>query len=213
MRNTHKTLYLSLIVILAMILLGTLGYFGVKSGLVHYLMSMIDENVSPQIFIISMIALPALGFPISIFLIVGSIKFGSVTMILIWLLILPLHTTIGFYVARFLRPYIEYLFTKKLGYKVPQIPTENTAIFSLLFLLIPGIPYAGKNYMLPLAGVPFIYCVIMNTAVQGVLGIPFIILGESATKMDMTMIYAALALIFVFYFGTRWVKKRYSKKI
>jgi hypothetical protein len=64
-------------------------------------------------------------------------------------------------------------------------------MYSFLFLAIPGIPYAGKNYMMPPAGVPFRYCVLMNCIVQGPLGIPFIVLGKSAAKMDLTLFYVA----------------------
>jgi hypothetical protein len=66
---------------------------------------------------------------------------------------------------------------------------------------------------MPLAGVPFRYCVLMNCIVQGALGIPFIVLGKSAAEMDLTLFYVALFFFMVGYIVLGWLKKKYRDKV
>ena len=70
-------------------------------------------------------------------------------------------------------------------------------------------PYAVKLYMLPLTGVKFRYCFWLNWAVQGILCIPFVLLGKSAMDLNAEMFGATLLLFVLFYFFLRWAKKQY----
>jgi uncharacterized membrane protein YdjX (TVP38/TMEM64 family) len=92
--------------------------------------------------------------------------------------------------------------------RIPNIPPEHVAKFSFLFLAFPGLPYAAKNYILPLAGVPFRYSVIMNTVVQGLIGLPFIILGKSAAKIDLTAFNITLAVMVAIYILRWWLRDK-----
>ena len=153
-----------------------------------------------------------IGFPISVFLIIAGIKFGILYAVLLWLFILPIHALSGYAAASYLRPSLKRLLNNTLGYKVPAIPAQHEAIYSFLFLAIPGIPYAAKNYLLPLAGVSVRYCVVMNCLVQSLLGLPFIILGKSGAEMDPTLLYIAIAVFTLLFLAIRWLKKRYPGK-
>lgn len=188
-------------------------YLAVKFEYFQKAVSLVDKSMSAPLFITLMVVLPVVGFPISVFLIVGGIKFGILWAILLWLAVLPIHATIGYYVARWARDPLERFLSDKMGYHIPEIPENNTPMFSFLFLAIPGVPYAGKNYLLALAGVPFRYCVLMNCIVQSALGMPFIVLGKSAADMDMTLFYIALVIFVAGYFLLRWLKKRYGDKV
>jgi uncharacterized membrane protein YdjX (TVP38/TMEM64 family) len=175
--------------------------------------SFIDQHMPPILFVALMVILPVVGFPISIFLIMGGIKFGILFGMLLWLLILPIHTIIAYYLARWLRKPLERFLSRKMDYHVPEIPEKGVGMFSFLFLAIPGIPYATKNYILPLAGVPFRFSVLMNCIVQSAQGIPFIVLGRSAAEMDLTLLYIALFIFIIGYIILRWLKKKYGDKI
>jgi hypothetical protein len=75
---------------------------------------------------------------------------------------------------------------------------------------LPGIPYGGKNFLLPLAGLEFRYCVVMNCTVQSILGLPFIILGKSGAEKDPLLFSIALLTLVVLAVALRWLKRRYS---
>jgi hypothetical protein len=100
-----------------------------------------------------------------------------------------------------------------MGYDVPEVPEKHEALFSFVFLAVPGIPYAVKNYLLPLAGIPFRYCVLMNVAVQLILGIPFIVLGKSAADMNWTLLFIAAGFFLVGAVAVWWLEKRYGDQI
>lgn len=205
---TNK-LFLVLVVLFFLIFAAGL-ILSIKYDLLQKTIELIHQDIPHALFIILMVILPVLGFPISIFLVLGGIKFGIIHGILLWLLILPVHALIGFLLASWIRKPLQKI-SKRMGYPVPPLPEKGTAMFSFLFLAIPGIPYAGKNYILPLAGAPFNYCVIMNIIVQFPQGIPFVILGESFIKMDPFLLYVAIALILMLYFILRWLKNKSRK--
>ena len=211
-KKTNKTTVSIISVTLAVVLIAAGIYLEIEYEYIQKVISLIDEGMSPALFVALMIVLPVAGFPITVFLIIGGIKFGIFYMILLWLLILPIHPLIAYYLASPLEKPLRR-FSKKMGYPIPKLPEDRTAMYSFLFLAIPAIPYAVKNYLLPLAGAPFTYCVIMNFLVQFPQGIPFIILGKSATDLNLTLFYIALALIIAIYFVLRWLKKKYGHKI
>ena len=211
-RPLLKKTYIVILLIAAAALAVTGIYLAVHFGLFQDIISIINEDLSTPLFIVLMVVLPVVGFPISIFLIIAGIKFGVLYGILLWLMILPFHTTIAFLAAKSLRPLLEKILGKTFGYTVPAIPYDKEALFSFIFLAIPGIPYAGKNYLLPLAGVSFRYCVMMNCIVQSVMGLPFILLGKSGADMNLSLFYIALLAFILLFILLRRLKKNYAKK-
>lgn len=206
-----KILSIALLPVVAGIIV-LLAYLSIEHNYFQKIISFIDKDMPPVLFVVSMIILPVTGFPVTVFLIMGGIKFGIINGLLLWFLTLPIHALIGFYLARLLRKPLRML-SEMMGYSVPQLPEKKTAWFSFLFLAIPGIPYAGKNYLLALAGAPFRYCVFMNIIVQFPQGAPFVILGRSAMELDMRLFYLALAFIIIIYIILRWLKKKYEDKV
>lgn len=171
----------------------------------------INTDLSSTLFISLMVVLPALGFPISLFLVVAGIKFGFAWAFLIWLVVLPFHTVIAYLAVRFFRPRLQNLLNRMFGYTLPTIPAHRQAFFSLLFLAIPGVPYGFKNYLLPMAGVSIVYCIPLNILIQSVLGLPYIILGRSGAEMNLTLFLLALLLFFCIYLVLRWTKRKYRQ--
>jgi uncharacterized membrane protein YdjX (TVP38/TMEM64 family) len=185
-------------------------YTVVRLDVYERIIVFISESVSPALFIATMFVLPIFGFSISVFLVLGGVKFGIIHFILLWIMILPLHVLIAYYLARWARRPLKNFLLYKLNYRLPSIPEKHVARFSFLFLAFPGIPYAGKNYILPLAGVPFRYSFIMNTIVQGAIGLPFIILGKSAANVNLTIFNATLAIMVAGYVLRCWLKDRFG---
>lgn len=211
--KTRNKLTTGAAVLLVLGLIGWGIYWAIQNGYFEQAVSMIDKNTPPALFIALMVVLPLIGIPISIFLIMAGIKFGILYAVLLWAVVLLSHTLISYYLARALRRPLMRLLTEKMGYDVPEVPEQHEALYSFVFLAVPGIPYAVKNYLLPLAGIPFRYCVLMNTIVQLVLGLPFIVLGKSATDMDLRLLLFAAGFFLVGFFAVWWVEKRYGDKL
>jgi uncharacterized membrane protein YdjX (TVP38/TMEM64 family) len=183
-------------------------YAVVRLEIYEKLITYISESMPPLFFIGAMLILPVFGFTISAFLVLGGMIFGVIQFILIWILILPLHVLAAYFIARWVRTPLTEFLCHRLGVRIPNIPPEHVAKFSFLFLAFPGLPYAAKNYILPLAGVPFRYSVIMNTVVQGLIGLPFIILGKSAAEIDLTAFNITLAVMVVIYILRWWLRDK-----
>lgn len=106
--------------------------------------------------VLAMIAiLPLFGAPLSFLYVIGGAKFGHT-----WGLAVAVGS-IGFHLAgswwighSILRRPLDALF-RKFNYKKPQIPEGEAVPICLLIALVPGIPYAVKNYMMVLGGARF----------------------------------------------------------
>lgn len=210
MKTINKRSVFSVVAIAVLVASGI--YLAMEYKLVQQAIALIHQDMPALLFIALMMAMPVIGFPISIFLILAGIRFGIFYATLLWLTVLPIHVLIGYFLARWARKPLEQI-SYRMGYPIPPLPEKGAPMFSFLFLAIPGVPYAGKNYILPLAGAPFSYCVVMNFFVQFPQGIPFIILGESVMELDLTLLYISLIIIAAIYFLLRWLKKKYKNKI
>lgn len=201
-----------MIVIILSLILG-LNSWSLLSEYIKRAISLVDKSTPTLPFIAVMLSLPVAGFPVSVILMIAGIKFSLFRAIMLWALIVPIHTIIGYYLANALRNTLLHILTVKLGYRIPKIPEKHEAFFSFIFLAVPGIPYAGKNYLLPLAGVKFRYCVLMNAIIQVLLAIPFIMLGKSAVEMNLIFLLIAAGFLATGAAGIWWLKKRYAERV
>ncbi len=191
------------------LIIGGLVFAQFEYGLFQRIMTLIDENTPTGLFIALMLVLPVAGVPISLFLLVLGIKFGLIYGIALMEMTMPFHILLSYGLARTIRRPVEYLLVNRYGYRIPQVSPDKALMFSVVFLVFPGLPYAAKNFVLPLSGVPFRYCFWLNWAVQGVLVIPFIILGKSAADMDAVLFAVTILLFVILFFLLRWAQKRY----
>ncbi|RJP41676.1 MAG: hypothetical protein C4548_09045 [Desulfobacteraceae bacterium] len=206
--NSHHKIWAALI-------LGGMGgaglYFLFHFDLYHQVTSVVNERTPAGLFIGLMLVLPMAGVPMSIFLFLLGIKFGIGYGLLILEIIMPLQLLVAYGVVRFFRSPVEKYLVVKKGYQIPRIPPDRVLVFSVLFLFIPGLPYAVKIYLLPLAAVPFRYCFWLNWGIQGTLSIPFVLLGKSAADMNAVLFGLTLALCLVLVLVLKWARKRYGE--
>jgi hypothetical protein len=83
------------------------------------ILSRVNQQTGPFLFVTLMTVLPLFGFPINIFLILSGLKLGLGPALLSWVLILALHAVSGFYIAGLLREFLQKLLTRRLGYAIP----------------------------------------------------------------------------------------------
>jgi len=184
-------------------------YILIAFDLFHQVTALINENTPPELFIGMMVLLPLAGVPLTLFLLFLGAKFGVVTGLLILEVMLPMHMIAAFVLAHAVRkPLMAYLVNRK-NYKIPVVPEHHALMFSFFFITFPVFPYSVKLYLLPLAGVKFRYCVWLNWAVQGILCIPFVLLGKSAMDLNVEMFGITLVIFVILFIFLRWTKKKY----
>jgi len=199
---------LLLVSVLAMLVLAF--YWLVRLNLIQQITALINKNTPTTLFILLMLLLPLVGAPLSLFIFVLGVKFGVGYGILLLVLIMPFHILVAYGIARNLRQPIRNYLMNRRNFRIPEIPEEKMAWFSFLFLAVPLLPYAAKNYALPLTGAPFRYCVWMNWGIQGSLSIPFVVLGKSAADMNLLLFGITLAVLAVLFVVLRRLRQRYE---
>ncbi|MFP4030962.1 MAG: hypothetical protein ACLFTV_05310, partial [Desulfococcaceae bacterium] len=182
--------------------------FDLLSRSVQYL----DEDMPNWLFLVLIAILPIFGAPFSPFLILAGIKFGAVGGLALLMALMPFQILVSYGIANLLNRQLRQIF-ERFGYRVPQIPENRAALFSFIWLAIPGAPYAMKNFALPLAGAPFRHCLWMNWALQGAYGAGFVVLGRSAADMNLWIFLLALALLGGAFGLIKWVRERYGREM
>lgn len=165
----------------------------VKSGKTH-----------PAYVIGAFIILPVVGFPILPLLLLMGIRFGAVTGLAIVFAAIPVHLLISFWITNglFRKPIEKIIERRSLAF--PRIPESHRLKYSIIFMILPGLSYSLKNYMLPLSGLPIVPFIFCGWLTQGILGIPFVVLGDAASRWNAA-IFVFLGGIYVIFliFGRR----------
>ncbi len=169
-----------------------------------------SDQTHPSVLFLSFLILPVLGFPITVLLILLGLRFDSLWGILIMFMLVPFHLALSFWgVHSFFGSQLK-TFAEKKHYPIFNVRESKYAEFSFLFMAIPGLPYAVKNYLLPLFGIPFRYYFFIGWAIHGITGIPFVILGDVATEYNFRIILFFLPLFLLIFFIKQKIKKRYK---
>lgn len=100
-----------------------------------------------------MAVLPIFGFPIAVVYLVAGARFGPALGGLVVAFITAVHLLGSYLIGRsVLRAPLERWMEKR-HHHLPQVPDDEQAAVGLIAVLIPGLPYFVRNYLLVLAGV------------------------------------------------------------
>lgn len=123
-----------------------------------------------------LVILPLAGFPVSVLHVAAGIRFG----VKLGLLLVPLSILIQLLASYALVHLFHDTFERRLASVRKRIPRAAHGAMTLFTMLLPGVPYFAKNYVLPLIGVPLpiylLWCFPLH-AVRSVL--PVVLGGES----------------------------------
>lgn len=99
---------------------------------------------------LALVVLPLLGFPVSVLHVLAGVRWGGAvgTSLVTASILLQLLASYG--LVHVFRP----LFAARLEPLRRRIPEGAHGPVSLFTMLVPGVPYFAKNYVLPLVGVP-----------------------------------------------------------
>jgi uncharacterized membrane protein YdjX (TVP38/TMEM64 family) len=169
----------------------------------------LESGINPVVFLLLMAILPIVGAPISFFLVLVGMKFGTIEGILLSAFIMLFHMVATYFLVRtFLGKWIFGL----LGSMKVTLPKgDHNKWHAFIFMLIPGLPYVAKNYLLALTGMPLTPYLITNWTAQFGLCIPLIILGSAVMEMDLSILGIAFTLLLAGYLLQHYVRKKYGK--
>lgn len=181
---------------------------GVHLNLGERMRGLVQSVADPARFAVLMAVLPAVGAPISPFLVSAGAVFGTGLGLAAAMLTMPVHLGVAILAARLVRDPIRR-FLHRRDIRIPSVDDDREALYSVIFLATPGPPYAAKNLLLPLAGFRFRHCFFTNWIVQGLLCLPLVVLGSSAVEGRFGLVAGAVAALLLIVVLGRALRKRY----
>ena len=197
---------------LLVILLIACAYLFYSLDVSGMLKSYLESHIHPAVFIALMAILPVLGAPIVVFLVLVGMKFGIVAGILLSAVLMFFHLAVTYYLVHsFLRDWISRLL-RRFNVSVPIMGVDYGTWHAVIFAIVPGVPYAVKNNLMALAGVPFVPYMVINWTIHYGMGIPYIVLGSAAIEMDLAILGIGVVLLLVGWFLLHCVRKKFLSK-
>jgi uncharacterized membrane protein YdjX (TVP38/TMEM64 family) len=169
------------------------------------------NNASPVPFFVAMAVLPALGLPISPFMLVAGATFGIWIGLIGTVSAVAVQLCIAYAIAHSaLRPRLEALFAR-FDYKVPDFTAGGPSAwrFTAAVKLTPALPAFAKMYMLAITGVPFPIYFGVFLAITTAFAAAWIVLGDSLLSHDLSWTtIAAVAIVLLLIVALWWWRKR-----
>jgi uncharacterized membrane protein YdjX (TVP38/TMEM64 family) len=150
-RSNKRWFRFGVISVLGFVVFIGIFFWGIDPTVFH---GWVEEMHGALVFLL-MALLPLVGFPASIIFVVAGAKFGSGWGLLAVSASIALNLLATYWICTsFLRRFVKSVF-QKTKYRMPQVPEGEYVSITLLTVLVPGLPYSAKNYLLVLGGVPF----------------------------------------------------------
>ncbi len=153
------------------------------------------ERLNGFVAFVLLTLLPLVGFPVTILHVTAGIRFGVTWGLILVALSILLQLLASYGLVQWRKKYFE----RKFKTLREQIPPGAHGAVTLFTLLLPGVPYFAKNYVLPLVGVPLrtylLWCLPIHIARASVA----VIFGDESdhltpTRIALMAVYAASVL-------------------
>lgn len=202
---------LKIIHLIAIILIGSVIALIFKEEILKFISYIKSDDTHPVVLLCAFLILPVVGFPVTILLVLLGLRFDFFLGIMIMFVLMPFHLALSFWVTHSVFGEKVKNIADKKKYRIFTIPENRYLEFSFLFMAIPGLPYTVKNYLLPLFGIPFRHYFFTGWAVQGIAGMPFVILGEAAAEWNIKFLLILLPLFLIIYLFKQKIKRKYDR--
>jgi uncharacterized membrane protein YdjX (TVP38/TMEM64 family) len=174
------------------------------------------RSAGPVAFFVAMAIAPGLGVPVIPFdLAAGPVfgeQLGMPLVVALSIASLCVNMLLTYALARrALRPVLEKLMAR-LGYRLPQMDAGDLVDLTIVMRVTPGMPFCVQNYLLGLAGVPFVRYVLISVGVIGVYTAGIVLFGDALLHGKGKMAIVAVSLLIVAVVITHWARKHYAKK-
>ncbi len=184
-------------------------------GLVQQGLGLI-RDAGPAVFFLGMALLPAAGVPMTFFtLSAGSVfapQIGMPLVLVFALTAITANMALSYVLAhRAFRPVLEAL-VRRLGYRLPQVDSGDVTDLIVLLRVTPGVPFPFQNYLLGLAGVPFVRYLLISALIQLPINSAMILFGDALLSGKGRIAFFSLLLLLALMAGTHLVRKHYGAK-
>lgn len=219
LRTSYSRALLLKLTLAAVLLLGVAALLAQGQDLKALFQLLLDllHSAGPTTFFLAMALLPAIGAPLSFFcLTAGSVfgpQLGMPAVTLLSLTAIAANIALSHLLAsRALRPPLDYA-VKRLGYQLPRVQSGDVTDLIVLLRVTPGLPFPVQNYLLALAGVPFLRYFLLSCLIAFPLNAAIIFFGEALLQGRGRMALVGLLLVLATMAGLHLVRRRYRTRL
>lgn len=171
----------------------------------------LTTETNSLVFVVLMALLPLAGFPITVFLFLVGVIFGVTGGIFLTGAMMIFHLLVTYYLVHSVfRPLIIRILNR-FHIPAPQLPLKGRKRLAFIFMIVPGLPYTVKNFLLALADLSLPEYLVINWVAQFSLSIPVIILGKGVIRMDPLVLSAGVLLLLIVLAGQYYLRRRGKK--
>lgn len=177
-----------------------------RESLIRY-----GRSLPAGLFILAFFALPLIGAPISIFLVLVGIRFGFAWGVALAAAAILFHHGIAFLISHTLFKGRLKRWIEGRGHSIPVIQPENRIWLTAVFAAVHGPPYFLKLYSLALTDIPFRIYLTVGAPVYLLFALVPVGAGSAAVHVDVTWLYVAIGGLSLSYPLIRYLRKRKAK--
>lgn len=159
------------------------------------------QQTNPVNFLVFMVLLPLIGFPISAFYLFAGSAYPWWQATLLCSLSLAINISVAYPLAKYLLKAPITHFLNRYRRQLPELTEQNQFRVTFLVRSIPGIPYFMQNYMLPLVGVRFPHYFTISWSIQTVFAAGMSALPQLVKQSGWVpagIVFSLIALLLIF---------------
>lgn len=153
--------------------------------------------------------LPLLGFPVSVLHVTAGIRFGVARGLGLVALSILIQLLASYGLVHWRESYFQRRFRKIRA----EIPSGAHGAVALFTLLIPGVPYFAKNYVLPVIGIPLRTYLALGFPIHVVQSVIAVVLGDQSDHLTSLRITVMVVYYAVTLAATWWAFRRVRTQI
>ncbi len=162
------------------------------------------ERLNPFAVFAALTLLPLVGFPVTLLQVAAGIRFGTAWGLVLVALSVALQLLASYYIVSRWR----HLVAERLESSRRQLPAAAHSTVCWFTMLLPGVPYFLKNYVLPLVGVPLRTYLLICWPVHVARSVVAVVLGDQSDHLTPARI-AGLTIYYIVVIGTSaWLFRR-----
>ena len=167
------------------------------------------EGLNGVLVFVLITALPLIGFPITPLHVVAGIRWGAGLGLGLVAISVFLQLLASFALVKLFRP----LFAKRLEKIKEKIPQGSEAPVALFAVLVPGVPYFLKNYVIPFVGVPLHTFLLVAFPIHSLRATIAVVFGQQSGNLTPGKITAFAIYWITVTLGCAWAFRRMRKQV
>lgn len=153
-----------------------------------------------------LVVLPLLGFPVSVLHVAAGIRFGAALGLVLVSSSILIQLLASYAIVRIWRQRFEHArWVQKIRERIPDGAHASVCIFTVL---LPGVPYAAINYVLPLIGVPLRTFVVCAWPLHTLRSTVTVVFGDQSTHLTAARLAVLLAYALLIAGASWWTYRR-----